>query len=167
MTLDEINENTTVSLAETGGADGQVDVDTDAEIYTDSECEEQYVCESDREEYERLIKTKYKDFFAADAQRLINRRFKKYRALEEKVRVLEESSKNLPDIDALLSAERERAIKETEERMNRAFKANRERDCEIATLPRTSSMRPDVTKLTKAERAKLASRALRGEKISF
>lgn len=167
MTLNEINENTTVSLTETGGADGQINFDTDAEIYTDSECEDRDICESDREEYERLIKTKYKDFFAADAQRLINRRFKKYRALEEKVRALEESAKSLPDIDALLAAERERAVRETEERMNRSFKANRERDCEIATLPRTSSMRPDVTKLTKDERAKLASRALRGEKISF
>lgn len=167
MTLSEINENDAVSLTETGGADGQIDADTDAEIYTDPECVGQEICESDREEYERLIRTKYKDFFAEDAQRLINRRFKKYRALEEKVRVLEENARSFSNIEALIAVERERAVRETEERMNRAFKANRERACEIATLPRTSSMRPDVTRLTKDERARLASRALKGEKISF
>ena len=167
MTLNELNENDTVSLTETGGVDGQIDIDTDTEICTDSECEDQDICESDREEYERLIKTKYRDFFAEDAQRLINRRFKKYKALEEKVRVLEESAKSLPDIEALIAVERERAVRETEERMNRAFKANRDRVCEVATLSRSASLRPDVTKLTRDERAKLASRALRGEKISF
>ena len=43
-----------------------------------------------REEYERLIRTKFKEFYAADTQKMINRRFKKYKALEEKVSSLEE-----------------------------------------------------------------------------
>ena len=129
-------------------------------------------CESvenvaDREEYERLIKTKYKDFFAEDAQKLINRRFKKYRALEEKVKALEENAKSFSDVEALLISERERAVRETEERMNRVFKANRARACEIAASPRMMTRRTDVTKLTRGERAELASRALKGEKISF
>ncbi len=46
---------------------------------------------SDREEYERLIRTKFKELYAADTQKIINRRFKKYKALEEKVSSLEEA----------------------------------------------------------------------------
>ena len=165
-----LNENDTASLTETGGALDLPCVRDSADEYTDPECSDaDDVAErpADREEYERLIKTKYKDFFAEDAQKLINRRFKKYRALEEKVRVLEENAKSFSDVEALLISERERAVRETEERMNRVFKANRARACEIAASPRTMTRRTDVTKLTRGERAELASRALKGEKISF
>lgn len=120
---------------------------------------------SDREEYERLIKTRFKELFREDTQRLINRRFKKYRALEEKVRRLEDEAKNYADIDSLLIAERERAVRETEERMNRQFKAMRARISENAVSPRSARSSLDVSKLTKSERASLASRALKGEKI--
>lgn len=165
-----LNENDTVSLTETGGALGMNDIPDSADTFTLPEGSD--ACESvekvaDREEYERLIKTKYKDFFAEDAQKLINRRFKKYRALEEKVKALEENAKSFSDVEALLISERERAVKETEERMNRVFKANRSRACEIGASPRLMTRRTDVTKLTRDERAELASRALKGEKISF
>ena len=166
----DLNENDTVSLTETGGADGEMKIPLDVEVCTDPECE---IASDgageilDREEYERLIKTKYKAFFAEDAERLISRRFKKYKALEEKVRLLEENAKSFSDIEALLTAERERAVRETEERMKSVFKANRQRADEIAILPRSAAPRTDVTKLTRGERAELASRALKGEKISF
>ena len=165
-----LNENDTVSLAETSGAIDPTENADDADRYTAPDCSD--ACDvaegfADREEYERLIKTKYKDFFAEDAQKLINRRFKKYKVLEEKVKVLEENARSFSDVEALLVAERERAVKETEERMNRAFKANRSRADENAVLPRSMSRRTDVTRLTKGERAELASRALKGEKISF
>ena len=46
--------------------------------------------EKDRDEYERLIKTRFKEYYAEDTQKMINRRFRKYKVLEEKCRVLEE-----------------------------------------------------------------------------
>ena len=46
---------------------------------------------AEREEYDRLIRTKYKDFYTEDTQKMINRRFRHYKALAEKYKVLEES----------------------------------------------------------------------------
>ena len=46
---------------------------------------------AERGEYERLIKTRFKDFYAEDTQRMINRRFKHYKALEEKCKTLEQT----------------------------------------------------------------------------
>ena len=123
--------------------------------------------ENEREEYERLIRTRFKDYFAEDTQRLINKRFKKYKALEEKVKRLEDEARKYADIESLLAAERERAVSETEERMNRQFKAMRLRAAENATSPRVAQRSLDVSKLTKSERASLASRALKGEKIKL
>lgn len=120
-----------------------------------------------REEYERLIKTAYKDFYAEDTQRLINKRFKKYKALEEKVKLLEEEAQRYADIERLIYEERERAVCETEERMNRQFVAMRSRAAENAVVKRSQRRAPDVSTLTKSERAHLASRALMGEKIKF
>ena len=163
-----LNENDTVSLAERGEADeDNNDIPNNAKIFIEPESdgEDNDVSCCDRQEYERLIRTKYKEFFAEDAQRLINKRFKKYKALEEKVRVLEENAKSFSDVEALLVSERERAVRETEERMNKIFKANRARAEEIAVMPHSKAHRPDVTKLTRCERAELASRALKGEKI--
>ncbi len=120
-----------------------------------------------REEYERLIKTTYKEFFAEDTQRLINKRFKKYKALEEKVKSLENEAQRYADIERLISEERERAVSETEERMNRQFLAMRSRADENAVVKRSQRHSPDVSSLTKSERAHLASRALMGEKIKL
>lgn len=120
-----------------------------------------------REEYERLIKTAYKDFYAEDTQRLINKRFKKYKALEEKVKLLEAEAQRYADVERLIHEERERAVCETEERMNRQFKAMRSRAEENAVVKKSQRRAPDVSTLTKSERAHLASRALMGEKIKF
>ena len=46
---------------------------------------------AEREEYDKLIKTRFKDFYTEDTQRMINRRFKQFKALEERCRSLEES----------------------------------------------------------------------------
>ena len=129
------------------------------------ECEEIFTLDSDRAEYERLIKERFKEHFAADTQRLINRRFKKYKALEERVRSLEAEASRYKDLDILLKSERERAIKETEERMNREFRAMRGRVQENALTNHTSRGPFDVSRLTKSERALLATRAQKGEKI--
>lgn len=120
-----------------------------------------------RDEYERLIKTIYKDFFAEDTQRIISKRFKKYKALEERVRELEGEAARYADIERLISDERERAVSETEERMNRQFIAMRSRVQENAVGKRSHRCSPDVSSLTKSERAHLASRALMGEKIKL
>ena len=120
-----------------------------------------------REEYDRLIKTVCKDFYAEDTQRLINKRFKKYKALEERVRSLEAEAQRYADVERLISEERERAVSETEERMNRQFLAMRSRGEENAVGKRSQRHSPDVSSLTKSERAHLASRALMGEKIKL
>ncbi len=133
-------------------------------------CAEEDTCDclarsGDREEYERLIRERFKEHFAADTQRLINRRFKKYKALEEKVRLLEAEASRYADIDRLLTDERERAVRETEERMNREFRAMRGRAQENALSNHTVRSPFDVARLTKSERALLATRAQRGERI--
>ena len=46
---------------------------------------------AEREEYDRLIRTKFKDFYTEDTQKMINRRFRHYKARAEKYKVLEES----------------------------------------------------------------------------
>ena len=120
-----------------------------------------------REEYERLIKTTFKDFFAEDTQRLINKRFKKYKVLEEKVRLLETEAEKYADVERLILEERERAVSETEERMNRQFIAMRSRGVENAVTKKSQRHSPDVASLTKSERAHLATRALMGEKIKL
>ena len=131
----------------------------------EDECEEIPTQDSDREEYERLIKERFREHYAADTQRLINRRFKKYKALEERVRSLEAEASRYKDLDILLREERERAVKETEERMNREFRAMRGRAQENALSHRTARPPVDVARLTRSERALLATRAQRGEKI--
>ena len=46
---------------------------------------------AERREYERLIKTRFKDFYTEDTQRMINRRFKSFKALEEKCKRMEDA----------------------------------------------------------------------------
>ena len=131
----------------------------------ENECEEIITQESDREEYERLIKDRFREHFAADTQKLINRRFKKYKALEEKVKALEAEASRYANIEDVIREERERAVRETEERMKCEFRMMRSRAQENALSPHTTRSPFDVAKLTKSERALLATRAQRGEKI--
>lgn len=121
----------------------------------------------DREEYDRLIKTRFKELYAEDTQRLINKRFKKYKALEEKVKRLEDEAARYSDIDALIAAEVEKAVAQTEQRMTLYFQKNAGRVGENATSRTGAAASTDVSRLTKSQRAALASRALKGEKISF
>ena len=86
-------------------------------------------------------------------------------ALEEKVKRLEEDAARYADIERLIAEERERAVRETEERMNRQFRINRARADENALSSPAQRPRFDVSRLTKNERALLATRAEKGEKI--
>lgn len=131
----------------------------------ETECDGEFTQGDGREEYERLIKERFREHYAADTQRLINRRFKKYKALEERVRSLEAEAARYKDLDILLREEYERAVRETEERMNREFRAMRGRAAENGVSPRLQKAPFDVARLTKSERALLASRAQMGEKI--
>jgi len=51
--------------------------------------------EQERAEYDRLIKTRFKEFYTEDTQRMINRRFRKYKELEERVREAEENAETV------------------------------------------------------------------------
>lgn len=161
------NENDEATLACESGEEVDAAVGASEENITDSdECEDTEKCEGDgREEYERLIRDRFKEHFAADTQKLINKRFKKYKALEEKVKRLEEDAARYADIERLIAEERERAVRETEERMNRQFRINRARADENALSSPAQRPRFDVSRLTKNERALLATRAQKGEKI--
>ena len=133
---------------------------------------------NEREQYERLIKNRFKDFYAEDTQRLINRRFRKYKIMEERYKYMEESlaekdarlsekDAKIAEFDELLRSETERIIKETEERILGEIKAKKLRPEENGARPRKDSTRLDVSTLTKNERATLAKRAASGEKIKF
>ena len=165
------------SPEEEDGGSYSIPSDSDA-VADEAACDTEEVTESDRDEYNRLIKTKFKELYSEDTQRLINRRFRKYRVLEEKCRVMEdslkameasvaESEKKLLQMSMRMAEESARVAKETEERVISEIRARRLRPSENALSPRQSSARPDVSRLTKDERARRARRAADGEKIHF
>ena len=133
---------------------------------------------TEREEYDALMKGRFKSFYAEDTQRLINRRFRKYKIMEERYKLLEEdvvkkdaqiaeNSEKIAGFEALLRSEIEKAIKETEERVIGEIRAKKLRPAENGTVPRQSAVAFDVSKLSRDERAKLAKRAAGGEKIKL
>lgn len=133
---------------------------------------------NEREQYEQLIKSRFKDFYAEDTQRLINRRFRKYKIMEERYKLLEEAlaekdaeleerAAKIAEFDSLLHSETERVIRETEERILNDIKAKKLRPEENGAVSRKEGTRLDVSRLTKNERATLAKRAASGEKINF
>ena len=126
---------------------------------------------SERAEYERLIRTRFKEFYTDDTQKMINKRFKRYKAMEQRLAELEDKSGRLEARDAelcaLLEEERSRIERETEQRVVSGMLANRHRPKENGYAQRRSAMPVDVSTLTKSQRADLAKRAFGGEKISF
>ena len=131
-----------------------------------------------REEYDELVKGRFKDLYAEDMQRLINRRFRKYKIMEERHRLLEESlkekevkiadaEKRIADFDEKLRSEIEKTAAETEKAILERLKARRLRPSEIGIAPRKTNSPFDVSGLSRQERAALARRAAGGEKIKF
>jgi hypothetical protein len=125
-----------------------------------------------------LIKTRFKEHYARDVQKMINRRFRKYKVMEERYKILEESlakkearlsetEKQIAEFEGLLSSELERTARETEERVLNQVRARQLRPVENAVSARVTSTSCDVSRLTKDERAKLAKRAANGERIKF
>ena len=132
----------------------------------------------EREEYERLIKNRFKDFYAEDTQRLINRRFRKYKIMEERFKIMEENlaekearlsenAEKMAEFDALLRSEIEKAVKETEERIIGEIKAKKLRPSENGAENSRMGSPFDVSGLSKNDRAALAKRAAGGEKIKL
>ena len=127
-----------------------------------------------------LIETspRFKELYAEDTQRLINRRFRKYKVMEERFKLLEESlaqkeaklaenAEKIAEFEAVLRAEIEKAVKETEERVVGEIRAKKLRPFENGTVPQRAPAPFDVSKLSRDERAKLAKRAAGGERIKF
>ena len=171
-------KNDTVIYDETQNIGGVTeDIDTPLESDEENEVEKENFF-TEREEYDALMKGRFKSFYAEDTQRLINRRFRKYKIMEERYKLLEEdvakkeaqiaeNSERIAGFDALLRSEIEKAIKETEERVIGEIKTKKLRPAENGTVPQRSASAFDVSKLSRDERANLAKRAAGGEKIKF
>lgn len=134
--------------------------------------------ETVREEFERLIKGRFKELYAEETQRMINRRFRKYKVLEERCKTLQEvleeketalnaAAQKLSEFDERLREELDRVARETEENVRREIRSRRARPAENAVLPGAGRGSLDVSKLTKTEREKLARRAAGGERIKL
>lgn len=126
---------------------------------------------NERAEYERLIRTRFKEFYTDDTQKMINKRFKRYKAMEQRLCELEEKeremSKREAELNEALAAERARTENETEQRVVAQMLASHRRPSENGYSPRRAPAPFDVSSLTKSQRADIAKRAFGGEKISF
>jgi hypothetical protein len=127
--------------------------------------------QDERAEYERLIRTRFKEFYTDDTQKMINKRFKRYKAMEQRLSELEANAEAMrqreAELDLQLESERERVERETERRVVSAMLASQRRPMENGYSPRRAPAPFDVTRLTKSQRADIAKRASGGEKISF
>ena len=130
------------------------------------------------EEYEKLVKSRFKELFDEDVQKLINRRFRKYKILEERYKLLEESlkekedamtaaEKRIADFDERLRSEVEKAAENAEKSVLERLKARKLRPGEVGIAPRKTASPFDVSGLSRKERADLARRAAGGEKIKL
>lgn len=131
-----------------------------------------------REEYEELVKSRFKELFDEDVQKLINRRFRKYKIMEERYKLLEKSlkekedamtaaEKRIADFDEKLRSEVEKAAENAEKSVLERLKTRRLRPGEVGIAPRKTASPVDVSGLSRKERADLARRAAGGEKIKF
>jgi hypothetical protein len=131
-----------------------------------------------REQYEKLVKSRFKELFDEDVQKLINRRFRKYKILEERYKLLEKSlkekedamtaaEKRIADFDERLRSEVEKAAENAERSVLERLKARRLRPGEVGIAPRKTASPFDVSGLSRKERADIARRAAWGEKIKF
>ncbi len=153
-----------------GGEEGNdgIGTDTDATAEFDEDKQKDRAC---RAEYERLIRTRFKEFYTDDTQKMINKRFKRYKAMEERLIELESRAEQMyrreRELEQTIAAECERVERETEQRVIAGITASRSRPHENGYAPKRAPMPPDVASLTKSQRAEIAKRAFGGEKISF
>ena len=120
--------------------------------------------QNQRREYDELIRTKYKKFYTEDTQKMINRRFRKYKELEARAEKLEAEK---AQFEETLKAEKDRIAKETEERLISSIRARHTRPEENGILIGKAQSKRDVSSLTRSERAELARRVSKGENIKI
>lgn len=120
--------------------------------------------EQDRREYEELIRNKFKKFYTEDTQKMINKRFRKYKELEARAEALENERAQFED---RLRAECEKSAKEAEQRIISGLRARHARPGENGIITGRAQSKRDVSTLTRTERADMARRASRGEIIKI
>ena len=120
--------------------------------------------QNQRREYDELIRTKYKKFYTEDTQKMISRRFRKYKELEARAEKLEAEK---AQFEETLKAEKDRIAKETEERLISSIRARHTRPEENGILIGKAQSKRDVSSLTRSERAELARRVSKGENIKI
>ena len=82
-----------------GDASATIEKENEAEEIRNTDVVEEKpvdIIKNERAEYDKLIKTRFKDFYTEDTQKMINRRFRKYKELEEKVREAEQTAVEAP-----------------------------------------------------------------------
>ncbi len=127
-----------------------------------TESPEQVSDGKDRDEYDELIKTKYKQFYTEDTQKIINKRFRKYKELEEYVKKLEEER---AQFEQRLKSEVEKSAKEAEDRLISSIREKHARPDENGIFNSRLQGKKDISSLSRTERADMAKRASMGETI--
>ena len=95
---------------------------------------------------------------------MINRRFRKYKELEDRLAVLEQEK---AQFDQILKAEKEKSAKDAQERLISTIKNRHLRPDENGIVQAAANQKRDIASLTKKERAELALRVSNGEKIKI
>ena len=75
-----------VPIADDASAEITVINEADKRDVGEEENGTETIKESERAEYDRLIRTRFKEFYTEDTQKMINRRFRKFKEQEEKLR---------------------------------------------------------------------------------
>lgn len=117
-----------------------------------------------RREYEDLISGKYKKFYTEDTQKMINKRFRKYKELEEHAKRLEDEK---AQFEQRLKDEVERSAREATDRLISSIRAKHQRPDENGTYNSKNQSKRDISTLSRSERADMARRASKGEKITI
>lgn len=149
----EYTENTTPVSDENENTEQQMSADTSVDENTDL-----------RREYEELIRDKYKKFYTEDTQKMISRRFRKYKEMEERLNMLENERAQFEEI---LKREKEKSASDAEQRLVNAIRSRRLRPGENGTVYAASPVPRDVSTLTRDERARLAQRVFSGESVKI
>ena len=119
---------------------------------------------NERREYDELIRNKYKKFYTEDTQKMINRRFRKYKELEARVQMLESEREQF---EKTLALEKEKSATEAQNKLLADIRSRHLRPDENGIVSQSSPSKRNVSSLTRSERADMARRALRGENVKI
>ena len=119
---------------------------------------------NERREYDELIRNKYKKFYTEDTQKMINRRFRKYKELEARVQMLESEREQF---EKTLALEKEKSATEAQNKLLADIRSRHLRPDENGIASQSSPSKRNVSSLTRSERADMARRASRGENVKI